>query len=66
MRKGQEPEKPIDITISTIYGHETYHDCPRCGRTWQTIPPIPGVIHRTELCDPCKESLGRNLETTTH
>ena len=48
-------EETSDITISEPVGHQTYNDCPVCGRTWETIPAIKGVVHRTQLCDGCKQ-----------
>lgn len=48
-------EESAEITINIPVGHQTYNDCPICGHTWETIPAIPGVIHRTQLCDKCKQ-----------
>jgi hypothetical protein len=44
--------KPPDITSPKHTG-QTWNDCPECGKSWETIPPIKGVIHRTKLCDNC-------------
>lgn len=62
----KEPEHEPDITTTSEGFHQTYNDCPRCGHCWETIPSIPGIIHRTRLCDRCIEASGGNLETSTN
>jgi len=46
------PIKPPDITSPNHVG-ETWNTCPECGKNWESIPPIPGVIHRTKMCESC-------------
>jgi hypothetical protein len=47
------PNKPDDIT-SPLHEGQTFNSCPKCHRSWETIPPIKGVIHRTIICEECK------------
>lgn len=54
-------EESADITIDTMMSHQTYNDCPQCGRTWETIPAIKGVVHRTQLCERCKSAIGESV-----
>lgn len=35
--------------------HETWNTCPKCLIKWQTIPAIPGLVHKSQLCDKCKK-----------
>ena len=44
---------PDDITIPTMKDNQTWNTCPECGKEWETIPAIPGLIHKTKLCDKC-------------
>ena len=50
--KPPEPNVTIDPTTVT---HQTFNDCPDCGKTWETKPPIQGIIHRTILCIECSK-----------
>lgn len=34
---------------------ETWNDCPQCGEAWKDEKPTPGLLHRTVLCDLCKQ-----------
>jgi hypothetical protein len=34
---------------------ETWNDCPQCGEAWKDPKPTPGLLHRTVLCDLCKQ-----------
>lgn len=45
---------PDDIRVPSKSDLDTWNDCPNCGKTWQTIPAIPGLIHRTVLCKECQ------------
>lgn len=49
------PTRQDDIT-SPNHQTETWNTCPECGKSWQTIPSIPGVIHRTKQCDSCRRN----------
>jgi hypothetical protein len=42
-----------DIT-APMKDNETWNTCPSCGVNWQDIPAIPGLLHRTKLCDECQ------------
>lgn len=46
------PDKTDDIT-SPLHEGQTFNSCPVCGKSWETIPPIKGVIHKTRVCDDC-------------
>lgn len=49
---GQE-EKP-DVVSKTMKNNETWNDCPQCGKAWKDKIAIPGLIHRTRLCEDCR------------
>ncbi len=45
--------RPPDVTSPNHIG-QTWNTCPKCGKDWESIPPVKGVIHRTALCEECK------------
>jgi hypothetical protein len=47
-----KPPSKDDITSPHHVG-QTWNTCPMCGKSWETIPSIKGLIHRTKLCDDC-------------
>lgn len=58
-----------DITLPKMTDNQTWNTCPDCGKNWQDIPAIPGLIHRTRLCDECfrrKRKHGKDLDPTTN
>lgn len=47
-------ERDVEVIATTkIRDNQTWNDCPECGKQWETIPAVPGIIHRTRLCDGC-------------
>lgn len=46
---------PDDVVSDKIKDNETWNTCPRCNKSWKTIPAIPGMIHLTRYCEKCKE-----------
>ncbi len=56
-------ERDVEIRAQHMRDNQTWNDCPECGRHWQTIPPIPGLIHRTRLCNACLQK-GTGSKTT--
>lgn len=39
--------------------NETWNDCIGCGKGWKDQNPTPGLIHRSTLCERCKN--GRDM-----
>ena len=44
-----------DIT-APMKDNQTWNTCPKCGHEWCDEVATPGLIHRTRLCDMCKEN----------
>lgn len=53
MRRRPRERDKGEVTAPSMRDNQTWNDCPECGKEWRTIPSIPGVIHRTRLCDGC-------------
>ena len=60
MKKTSNVNEP-DITSDLMRNHQTFNTCPECGKEWETIPAIPGVLHKTRLCNPCKGKKNRKF-----
>lgn len=60
MRRRPREHDKDEIRLMKMKDNQTWNDCPTCGRTWQTYPSIPGVIHRTRLCDVCLRQVNLN------
>lgn len=41
--------------------HDTYNTCPDCDTGWKDAEPTPGILHRTRICDACRQ---RSAETS--
>src|SRR5262245_38313178 len=50
MMRTKEQEVRSDKTTD----NQTWNDCPRCRKTWKDEIPTPGLIHRTRLCEECR------------
>lgn len=48
---------PEDVTSEEIKDNLTWNTCPNCHLSWETKPPIPGLLHRTILCHNCQEKV---------
>lgn len=53
MRRRPLEQDVDEIRTPLINDNQTWNDCPNCGKTWETKPAIPHVIHRTRLCSEC-------------
>lgn len=42
-----------DIT-APISDNQTGNTCPDCLKHWLDKKPVPGLLHRTKLCNKCK------------
>ena len=42
-----------DIITPKMTDNETWNTCPECGKYWKDEITIPGLLHRTRLCDKC-------------
>ncbi len=45
------------IAVPTMTDNNTWNTCPKCLKTWETYPAIPGIIHRTIYCQKCKREM---------
>lgn len=36
-----------------IKDNQTWNTCPYCSKVWKDEIPIPGLLHRTRICNPC-------------
>jgi len=52
-RQDLDAWNPPDIRTDERGWHETWNDCPACGRAWKDATPTPQVLHRTRLCEAC-------------
>ena len=48
-----------NITCKGMTDNETWNDCIGCGKGWKDQNPTPGLIHRSTLCERCKN--GRDM-----
>jgi hypothetical protein len=54
------PNTQSDIVLKTIVDNVTTNNCLRCGKQWVDETPTPGLIHRTMLCENCRDILEEN------
>jgi hypothetical protein len=45
--------KELFIRSEIIKDNQTWNTCPICYKDWKDLIPIPGLLHRTRICDEC-------------
>lgn len=61
MRRRPREQDVNEIVVPSIRDNQTWNDCPECHLAWESKPSIPGVIHRTRLCDKCLHKNSRKI-----
>jgi len=50
-------KRPDDIILKTMTDNQTWNDCPKCRKIWRDRISTPGIIHKTQYCDDCKQAM---------
>jgi uncharacterized CHY-type Zn-finger protein len=56
---------PEEIRSTKITNNETWNNCYNCGRNWKDKNNIPGLLHRTVICENCKQRM-KTKDVTKH
>ena len=55
------PNTQSEVITGLMTDNQTFNTCPKCLKTWETYPPIPGIIHRTTYCKECKSQMDEEV-----